>query len=135
MTANPRAAAVGAAIALSLMATSCDAQERSPARAGASTAAASTGPVLDLPAAVGEDVEVTATVHEVLHANALVITGGQVGPRAVLVTTSSLPHGIDSGADVRVVGEVVVDPPGSDPVMNRYKAAGPIITASSVELG
>jgi hypothetical protein len=100
----------------------------------APTPSASRVQPLNLRAAVTQDVEVLATVEEVLHANALVVTGGQLGSEAVLVTTNLLPPGIEQGSSVRIVGRVTADPPGSDPVMNEYKAAGPIITATELTL-
>jgi hypothetical protein len=91
-------------------------------------------PVLDLRAAVGQSVEVLATVQRVLHANAFVVVDGQVGTTPVLVTTGTMPVGLDAGRPVRITGTVVDDPPGWDPVMDQYKAKGPIIEAADVSL-
>lgn len=103
-------------------------------RPAAASSAPSAGTPVDVRGAVGRAVELVATVSQVLHANAFVISGGQVGEEPVLVTTGSMPVGMEEGATVHLKGRVVADPPGSDPVMNAYKARGPIIEALEVAL-
>ncbi len=100
---------------------------------GPATSQPAPSPV-DVRASIGQRVEVETTVHEVLHANAFVVVDGQVGPEPVLVTTGVMPIGMAPGSSVVVTGRVIEDPPGSDPVMNEYKARGPIIEAVDVRL-
>lgn len=129
-----RTAAAAALCGVLLIGCSDDGPEGGGAGPAAARAGTPTGPVLDVRAAVGRDVDVVATVERVLHANAFVVVDGQIGTDPVLVTTGSPPVGLDAGRTVRIIGTVVEDPPGSDPGMNAYKAAGPIIEAADVSL-
>lgn len=60
----------------------------------------------DLEGRLGEDVDLTGEVAEVLSGNAFTIGGDQIGENPVLVVGADVPSGLAGGDQVRVSGTV-----------------------------